>query len=151
MMNLLETESRSSLLQRLDLLKPDLTPLWGSLTTAGMLAHMNDAVKICLGMKSVKVKGGFIGKVIMKGMVFHVLPRFPKNVNTAPEMDQKREGTPARDFYTEHAFLHQMIDLFLEREPQKMKPHPLFGDLTKEEWGILLAKHLDHHLRQFGV
>jgi Protein of unknown function (DUF1569) len=30
-------------------------------------------------------------------------------------------------------------------------PHSFFGHLTPEEWAILTYKHLDHHLRQFGV
>ena len=30
-------------------------------------------------------------------------------------------------------------------------PHPFFGRMTGEEWDRLLWKHLDHHLRQFGV
>ncbi len=29
--------------------------------------------------------------------------------------------------------------------------HPLFGPLSGEEWGALSWKHLDYHLRQFGV
>jgi hypothetical protein len=29
--------------------------------------------------------------------------------------------------------------------------HPAFGPLSPEEWGRLCWKHLDHHLRQFGV
>lgn len=31
------------------------------------------------------------------------------------------------------------------------KENRSFGKLTKEEWNTLFAKHLDHHLRQFGV
>jgi hypothetical protein len=30
-------------------------------------------------------------------------------------------------------------------------PHSFFGKMTPEEWAILMYKHLDHHLRQFGV
>jgi hypothetical protein len=30
-------------------------------------------------------------------------------------------------------------------------PHSFFGRLTPDEWAILMYKHLDHHLRQFGV
>ena len=30
-------------------------------------------------------------------------------------------------------------------------PHSFFGRLTPEEWAVLMYKHLDHHLRQFGV
>jgi hypothetical protein len=29
--------------------------------------------------------------------------------------------------------------------------HAFFGRLTGEEWGALMWKHLDHHLRQFGA
>jgi hypothetical protein len=29
--------------------------------------------------------------------------------------------------------------------------HPSFGRLSGREWGILVYKHTDHRLRQFGV
>ena len=29
--------------------------------------------------------------------------------------------------------------------------HGFFGPLTGDEWGICQYKHVDHHLRQFGV
>lgn len=29
--------------------------------------------------------------------------------------------------------------------------HDFFGKMTKEQIGILVYKHTDHHLRQFGV
>ena len=44
-----------------------------------------------------------------------------------------------------------MIDVFNEREEAKLKAHPMFGQLTKQQWRDLLVKHLDHHLKQFGV
>ena len=31
------------------------------------------------------------------------------------------------------------------------KESPSFGALTADEWNVLFAKHLDHHLTQFGV
>jgi len=30
-------------------------------------------------------------------------------------------------------------------------PHPFFGSLTPHAWSRGMFKHLDHHLRQFGV
>jgi hypothetical protein len=30
-------------------------------------------------------------------------------------------------------------------------PHPFFGSFTPDQWGKSMYKHLDHHLRQFGV
>ena len=29
--------------------------------------------------------------------------------------------------------------------------HPFFGKMTKEQIGVYVYKHTDHHLRQFGV
>ena len=33
----------------------------------------------------------------------------------------------------------------------KMGEHPAFGDISYDDYGVLIAKHTDHHLRQFGV
>ena len=32
-----------------------------------------------------------------------------------------------------------------------LEGHPFFGAMTSEEWSVLMYKHLDHHLRQFGA
>ena len=29
--------------------------------------------------------------------------------------------------------------------------HPFFGPLTKEDTGVMVYKHADHHLKQFGA
>ena len=29
--------------------------------------------------------------------------------------------------------------------------HPIFGSMSRRSWGVLMYKHCDHHLRQFGV
>jgi hypothetical protein len=46
-----------------------------------------------------------------------------------------------------------LIDRFVSGGPSACTnhPHPFFGPLTPAEWAILMYKHLDHHLRQFGV
>jgi len=46
-----------------------------------------------------------------------------------------------------------LIDRFAAGGPAgcTQHPHSFFGPLTPDEWAILMYKHLDHHLRQFGV
>jgi hypothetical protein len=58
-----------------------------------------------------------------------------------------------RDFETERKRLCMLIDRFAEAGPTgcTTHPHTFFGHLTPEEWATLMYKHLDHHLRQFGV
>ena len=44
------------------------------------------------------------------------------------------------------------IEQFHERKNQEdWDPHPVFGKFSREQWGKMNYKHLDHHLRQFGV
>jgi hypothetical protein len=58
-----------------------------------------------------------------------------------------------RDLATERLRLLSLIDQFSSAGPQKCTTHPhsFFGRLTPQEWAVLMYKHLDHHLRQFGV
>jgi hypothetical protein len=49
--------------------------------------------------------------------------------------------------------LYGVIDRFVAAGPKgcTTHPHSFFGPLTPQEWAILMYKHVDHHLRQFGV
>ena len=137
--------------RRLNGLKPDSKAAWGQMKVNQMLAHMNDAFKISLGMKPAEDKSNFLSHNIIFPIAVYLLPSWPKSNPTAPELDQQKKGTAARDFYTELEFVKKMMDIFNEREEEKLKPHPMFGKLTKQQWADLLVKHFDHHLRQFGV
>lgn len=149
--SILQAEVKQQLINRIDKLTPDSKALWGTMEVNQMLAHLNDAVKIALGMKPSVNKGNFITNKIVFPIMTYVFTNWPKNLPTAPEMAQQYKGTPAKDFYTEREFLKKMIDIFEEREAEKIKEHPLFGKLSKEEWGHLLVVHFNHHLKQFGV
>ncbi len=36
-------------------------------------------------------------------------------------------------------------------ENKSFQASPVFGPLSRHTWGRLMWRHLDHHLRQFGV
>lgn len=38
-----------------------------------------------------------------------------------------------------------------ETGPPSWPPSRVFGRISGRSWGVLQHKHLDHHLRQFGV
>lgn len=57
-----------------------------------------------------------------------------------------------RDFLEEKHKLVSLVNDFHEERVKKTRdPHPAFGHLTYDQWGQVQYKHLDHHLRQFGV
>ena len=69
----------------------------------------------------------------------------------APTLRQFRVADQ-RNFENEKAFLTELIHDFHDTRDQKERtPHPAFGHLTYDQWGQMQYKHLDHHLRQFGV
>jgi len=55
-----------------------------------------------------------------------------------------------KDFEKEKAALIELVNNFNETSIQR-EQHPVFGKLNKHNWSKATWKHLDHHLRQFGV
>ncbi|MFW2478302.1 MAG: DUF1569 domain-containing protein [Sediminibacterium sp.] len=57
------------------------------------------------------------------------------------------------DFESERKKLIELIETLHKGGAQACtkEPHAFFGHLTPDEWAIFQWKHLDHHLRQFGV
>jgi hypothetical protein len=41
--------------------------------------------------------------------------------------------------------------LYFKADTTKTTTHPVFGALNYEEWMMLHTKHIQHHLRQFGM
>lgn len=71
-----------------------------------------------------------------------------KNLPTAPQL----KVTETKNFETEKTQLVQLVDAFYDLKDREIwNPHPMFGKFTMEQWGKMEYKHLDHHLRQFGV
>ena len=71
-----------------------------------------------------------------------------KNLPTAPGF----KITEKKDFNEEQTKLLGLInEVYEQRNRDKWQPHPVFGELTSEHWGQMQYKHLDHHLRQFGL
>lgn len=149
--NCIDSNTLGNLHARINRLNPESKAKWGTMNVTQMLTHLNDALRIALGMKEAKDRSNFFTRVFLFPLATYILPVWPKNSATAPEMQQGKKGSPPRDFYTEAEFLKKLLDVFNEREEAKLKPHPMFGKLNKKQWRDLLIKHLNHHLNQFGV
>lgn len=73
-----------------------------------------------------------------------------KNLPTTPTM--VNTGKDGIDFETEKAALQATIAHFAHLSADAaLAGHPIFGAMNKDEWGRIIYKHLDHHLKQFGV
>jgi hypothetical protein len=116
---------------------------------AQMLAHCKEAFKVPLS--NTQIPRMFMGRLLswmMKSKLYNEVP-WGKNLPTAPNFLIKDQ----RNFDVEKHELNKLITQFYKAGPDNVGnfPHPFFGTLTKEQWGKSMYKHLDHHLKQFGV
>ena len=117
------------------------------MTLAKALCHMGDQLLTGLGDIQVRQIRSMVGLPPVRWFVIHWMP-WPKGVKTAPELLKTEIGEigAARDR------LIEIIERCVERGPNgSWSPHPLFGAISGKDWGVLGAKHLSHHLRQFGA
>jgi hypothetical protein len=139
---------RAALIARLDRLTPEATPRWGRMNTQQMLAHVADGFRMAAGEMAVRPKRVLpLRHFPVKHLMIYVLP-FPKNVPTAPELLSRPPETIDLERASVKALLEK-LGAFADDAPRA--DHPIFGAMTTTLWGALGHKHLDHHLRQFGV
>jgi hypothetical protein len=150
MKNLFNQTDVSDIIARIEKLSPDSQRHWGTMSPAQMLAHCRVSLETASGQHVVKPVFfllRFIGALAKKG----ALSPKPFGKNSPTDKSYKISGS--LDFEKEKAQLFNAIKKFQEGGPGKCTkhPHPFFGHFTPDEWALFEWKHLDHHLRQFGV
>jgi hypothetical protein len=148
MPSLFDQNDNRAIIDRISNLTEETQPLWGKMNVSQMLAHCQAPMRVVFG--EAKTKRGLIGmlfgKVAKKKMVNY--EPFKKGLPTDPTYIVKRPV----NFNEEKGRLIAMIEKFHEHpELVTTSVHPFFGTMNKQEWDTLGWKHLDHHLRQFGV
>jgi hypothetical protein len=138
---------RQEILARFEKLTPDRRPAWGSMTTAQMLGHLADPMKAAMGQKTVAPKQSAFSSPIIRTMIIYCLP-WPKSAPTAPEFIHAHE-----EHFEDNlsAFRATVGEFGAGGEGARREPHPAFGQISGKAWGRLMYRHLDHHLRQFGI
>ncbi len=138
----------AGLVERINKLTSLSSPLWGKMSAGQMLAHCQALLNIAFG--DFKAKRGLMAIIFGKIAKQNVLSDKPFQHNLPTLKEAKMIET--KDFNTEKQLLIGLVQKLTNHENRIIKqPHPFFGELTIEEWDKLQYKHLDHHLRQFGV
>lgn len=151
MTQIFTAEGAQEIIDRINKLTLQSKPLWGQMNVAQMLAHCNVTYELVYTDKHPQPKNLFMKWVLksfVKNMVVNEEP-YKKNTRTAPHF----VITGDRDFETEKNRLigHIKQTQALGAEHFDGKESHSFGELNKTEWNNMFAKHLDHHLSQFGV
>jgi len=150
MKNLFEAATVEELKERVTRLTPESERQWGKMNPAQAVAHCSRAMEWAVG--DTLPPRMFVGRImgrIVKPMALKDDEPMRRNSPTAKTLVVAGE----RDLEIERERLRRLIDRFAAGGPKgcTTHPHSFFGKLTPDEWAILQYKHLDHHLRQFGV
>ena len=150
MKTIFDPNHRDELFERIGRLAPDTKRQWGKMSPTQMMEHTARVLEMATSDEQ-PVKQIFLGKAlswIFKRQFLGEKP-FRKNAPTGPDYVIKDE--PEMELTRER--LIAMIAKFHGRGPEGLdgNVHPFFGPLTGKQWGETQYKHVDHHLRQFGL
>lgn len=148
--NIFSKSVADEIIGRINNLTPDTKGQWGKMTVGQMLAHCNVTYEMVYEDKHPKPNAfmRFILKTLVKKTVVNEVP-YKHNSQTAPQFIMKE----TKDFEAEKK---RLID-YIQKTQQLGGSHfdgkasHSFGSLNTTEWNNMFYKHLDHHLRQFGV
>jgi hypothetical protein len=151
MKNLFDTAVANQIKVRMGKLEPQSERRWGKMTAPQMLAHCSVSMQWAVG-EVVPEKAALPARLLgwlVKPMVFRNEDPLRKNSPTTKSLIVADK----RDLGRERERLSELIDKFAAGGAAgcTKNSHSFFGKMKPEEWAILMYKHLDHHLRQFGV
>ena len=148
--NIFSQSVADEIIERIQQLKPTTPAQWGKMNVSQMLAHCNVTYEMAYENKH--PKPNFLMRMILrafvKNLVVNEIP-YKKNAQTAPAflITDEKEFDMEKNRLIQ--YIQKTVDLGAESFEQK-ESHS-FGPLSITEWNNMFYKHLDHHLRQFGV
>mgnify|MGYP000087089769 FL=1 len=151
MQNVFDAKDAQEYINRINNLTPETQRKWGKMSVDQVLAHLNVAYDLTFTPEKFP-KPNFIAKFLLSKFVK------PKITNEIP-YKQSLPTSPVfiiadeRNFEEEKAKLIGNIQRVqqLGREAFEGKENINFGKMTAQCWNNMFAKHLNHHLEQFGV
>ncbi|WP_428225801.1 DUF1569 domain-containing protein [Flavobacterium sp.] len=147
MKSIYNPNDNQELIARIEKLTPESRALWGKMSVDQMLKHTSSASEVAFGemLLNINFFMRFLGSM-MKNKIFN--SEFKKNSPTAPEFIFKEKY----DFETvKNELISNVQRLGNGHQTITVMNHPFWGKMTYEDWDKLMWKHIDHHLRQFGV
>ena len=154
MQNIFDRAACDALIGRINRLTTASKPVWGKMNAAQMLAHVSKPYEMVCDPnygathKRPNAFARFLLKRFLKPIVVGPKP-YAKNSRTAPSFVVADE----RELEAERKRLIGYIDQVQAWGTKHFdgKDNHSFGVMTAQEWNNLFAKHLEHHLRQFGL
>ena len=152
MKTLEQPDVKAEIVRRLIALEPNSPRKWGKMTPHEAICHLTDSLKALTGERAMTYpKSSAFQQTIMRWAALYLPVPWTQGVKTAPETDQKLQGTPPLEFLQDKAVLLEMIEQTASGQARWINVHPILGQMSEREWQRFEYLHFDHHLRQFSV
>jgi hypothetical protein len=139
---------RQAIDQRLAALDPAARPRFGVMTPADMICHMKDAIEVATGAVPCRRRETALSNRLLRWLAIYYMPWPKGKVKTAPEMLRTKPANWDADLQR----LREMLSATAARGVSaSWAPHPAFGGISGTDYGVLIYRHFDHHLAQFGA
>lgn len=137
---------RADIQRRLKALRPDAERRWGKMSVAQMLWHVNEAMEGALGRIKADAMTVPLPRPVLKFLVLNA----PWGKG-APTLKRWIPQHDSYDFASERDRCCRLVDEIAARPVEDAWPDsPTLGRMTGKDVSRLHAKHLNHHLTQFG-
>lgn len=138
------------MVDRVNKLSGDESPLWGKMSVNQMMSHLVQAGELPFEA-SLPDRSTVLSRTIIKPLILYVMP-MPKEVKVSADFDQQADGRRPEEFNADRECLISSINKLGELPADhKCQYHPMFGAMSAKQWALIVHKHVDHHLKQFGV
>ncbi len=148
--NILDKQSADEVVERIRKIQPSAKPQWGSMTSVEMFYHTNEVLRRTMTTR-LEPKKSTLKQTLIRIYFLNIAPRFLRNVEAPKFVNMKKNNFKLEGFEQERNKLIDRVNEFQQSQNGFAPNHPLFGRLTKKQWGVFSWMHLDHHLRQFNV
>ena len=150
MRTLRNIDHRAMLAKRIEAIKGDEKPIWGKMNVEQMLSHLVQTGSMPFE-KQADDRSNWFARTMVKPLMLYVLP-MPKEIPIGPDVDQQKDGRKPLGVETDKQLILESIErLGTLDKNEKCLDHPFFGRMSASDWCLIGHKHIDHHLRQFGL
>lgn len=118
-----------------------------------MICHLHAAFVMGTAAQPVSHVAHLGNRTLVKWIALYLPVRWPRDIQTRPEIDQLAGGGRAPGSFDEDvaALLAALDGAVTDERFFHARPHPIFGPLSRPAWLRWGWLHVDHHLRQFGA
>jgi hypothetical protein len=142
-----DARDRAEIVRRLRALRPDSDRRWGKMSVTQMLWHVNEAMEGALGRIQAEPMKVPLPRPLLKLLVLNA----PWGKG-APTLKRWIPQAESYDFLSERERCCRLVEEIAAKPIVAEWPDsPTLGKMSGKDVSRLHAKHLNHHLTQFGV